>query len=452
MTNDTLETSPSTYFKDGDTVVFFGDSITHGGFYYEYLTAFYRTRFPHAKIRLINSGIGGDTASLAYPRIDVDIKEYNPTHIAFHFGMNDVGRGYYVEAPTPKQLEGAEKAQINYRQSFQRLVAKVKEAAPNAKHIYITPTPYDDTATVLNIPAEAPDWAKVNQKGCNTGLALIAGYVLSSAKTDGVQAIDWFTPLNNLLMEKRQTDPYFMLTRFDRVHPAELGHSIMAWHFLMAQEVPATVSDVTIDSLNEKVEKSDNAVISNLAFSKDGAIAFDMLASSIPFPVPPEAKDFLEKYQVEEKLNQEILTVSNLENGSYRLLIDSIEVGTYNADEFAQGVKLAFNEKTPQYQQAQEFFKLNHELAQKEIIIRNHHSARWYYYNQAPVDDLEAFKEWFEKNVPNKKEGFANHVPGYLAYWGNYRKTREELWEAQESVRLKAKPKSHHYEIKSISR
>ena len=50
-------------FVDGDTVVFFGDSITHGGFYHEYLTDFYRTRFPEADIRFVNSGIGGDTAN-----------------------------------------------------------------------------------------------------------------------------------------------------------------------------------------------------------------------------------------------------------------------------------------------------------------------------------------------------------------------------------------------------
>lgn len=442
----------SLHFKDGDVVVFFGDSITHSGLYYEYLTAFYRTRFPHAKIRLINSGIGGDTAALAYPRIDVDIKEYNPTHIAFHFGMNDVGRGYYVATPSAKKLEGAEAAQVNYRQALQRLIARARETVPNAKHIYITPTPYDDTATVLDIPENAPDWAKVNQKGCNVGLALIAGHILSSAKKDNALAIDWFTPLNNLLMEKRQSDPYFMVTRFDRVHPTALGHSIMAWHFLMTQGVSPIVSDIAIDSANAKIEKCNNAEITNATILGDGTLSFDMLAKAIPFPVPAEAKEFIGKYQVEEKLNQELLKITNLTTGSYRLKIDGIEIGIYDASELANGINLAFNEKTPQYQQAQEFCKINHELAQKECAIRNHHSARWYYYNQAPVDDLDAFKEWFDKNVQNKKEGFANHVPGYLAYWGSYKQTREELLQEQENARLKAIPKVHRYEIKSISR
>ena len=37
-------------FKDGDRVVFFGDSITHGGFYGEYVNLFYATRYPERNI------------------------------------------------------------------------------------------------------------------------------------------------------------------------------------------------------------------------------------------------------------------------------------------------------------------------------------------------------------------------------------------------------------------
>ena len=33
-------------FNDGDRVVFFGDSITHGGRYGEYVNLFFSTRYP----------------------------------------------------------------------------------------------------------------------------------------------------------------------------------------------------------------------------------------------------------------------------------------------------------------------------------------------------------------------------------------------------------------------
>ena len=39
----TVQSAP---FKDGDRVVFFGDPITHGGRYGEYVNLFYATRYP----------------------------------------------------------------------------------------------------------------------------------------------------------------------------------------------------------------------------------------------------------------------------------------------------------------------------------------------------------------------------------------------------------------------
>ena len=56
-------------FADGDTVVFLGDSITHGGRYHEFIADFYRTRYPERRIRFVNSGIGGDSAVGAMKRI-----------------------------------------------------------------------------------------------------------------------------------------------------------------------------------------------------------------------------------------------------------------------------------------------------------------------------------------------------------------------------------------------
>ena len=118
-------------FHDGDTVVFFGDSITHGGLYHEYITDYYRTRFPEARIRFVNSGIGGDSAAGALPRVEEDVAEYKPTHVAFHFGMNDIGRGFYVAAPSASQLESAEAAQASCFPTTCSLSVKVRRSARN---------------------------------------------------------------------------------------------------------------------------------------------------------------------------------------------------------------------------------------------------------------------------------------------------------------------------------
>jgi len=431
-------------FRDGDTVVFFGDSITHSGHYHEYVTDFYLTRHPEAKIRFVNSGIGGDTAAGALPRVPVDVTEYDPTWVCFHFGMNDIGRGSYTATPDAAALVRADAAQRNYRANMNRLVAEVRRTSPKARHVYLTPTIYDDTAVPTNIPAGATGWAVVNQVGCNAGLALMAGYVLDAAKRDGALSVNWFTPLQDFLMSYRSDDPHYMITSWDRVHPGALGHSIMAWEFLKAQGVDPVVSDVTVDAASVSAAAVTNAAVSEIA-KRDGSLAFTVLAKALPMPVAREAKPVLGRFKVAETLNREIVRVTGLGPGTYALTIDGTEVGRWAAEDLAAGVNLGFNEKTPQYAQAQEVFRRTAELSARARVLRNHHSARWFYQGRAPVDDVKAFVDWFEKYEQDKKGYFQSFVPGYLAYWPHYRETREEFRRDQESVRAAARPVAHRY-------
>lgn len=50
-------------FKDGDRAVFLGNSITDGGHYHSYIWLYYMTRFPYMDLRVMNAGIGGETAA-----------------------------------------------------------------------------------------------------------------------------------------------------------------------------------------------------------------------------------------------------------------------------------------------------------------------------------------------------------------------------------------------------
>ena len=445
-------------YTNGDVVVFFGDSITHGGRYHEYISDYYATRFPEASIRFVNSGIGGDTAAGAYGRIPVDVTEYNPTHVTFHFGMNDINRGAYSAESTAKSLAARENAQAGYRSSMSRLVAAVRKAVPNAKFTYLTPTPYEDTAIVTNAPKTG--WASFNQVGCNVGLSLMAGFVIARAGRDKAEYVDWYSVLNGFRVRHQKEDPYFSFVRPDRVHPEELGHAIMAWEFLKRQGAPALVSDVEIDAAGGKVAKAENAEVSGLVADATGsgrtgtAVAFDLLAKALPFPVTEKARAYLGEFDVENALNRETVKVTGLAAGTYALKIDGEEVGRYSAKELAKGVGLGFNAKTPQYRQAQEVAARHSELREREHILRNHHSARWAFSGRAPVDDVAALRAWYEDDLKSggkhANSYFGKFLPGYLEYWPKYREVRAELWKDQESVRKLAKPVAHKYEVSKI--
>src|SRR5690606_4231753 len=60
-------------FKDGDRVVFLGNSITDGGHYHSYIWLYYLTRFPGLKLQFFNAGIGGDRVVEMLRRLDGDV-------------------------------------------------------------------------------------------------------------------------------------------------------------------------------------------------------------------------------------------------------------------------------------------------------------------------------------------------------------------------------------------
>ncbi len=52
--------------RDGDTVVFYGDSITAQHLYTRYAEEFVLTRYPKLHVRFLNAGVPGDTTYGGY--------------------------------------------------------------------------------------------------------------------------------------------------------------------------------------------------------------------------------------------------------------------------------------------------------------------------------------------------------------------------------------------------
>ena len=350
-------------FKDGDTVVFFGSSTTAGGRYYEYVTDFYRTRYPEADIRFINSGKGGDNAAGAQGRIDDDVTSCKPTWVLYNFGMNDVGRDAYTAVRTPAQIKHGEKCRKDYERNLVALADKVRAAVPEVKEIFATPQIYDDTA-------DESIAGKKNWVGCNAALAELGKFTEKTAADRKALFVNWHKPLNDLVNRRRAAgEKSFAVNGKDRVHLLPIGHAILAWELLKAQGVPATVSDIAVDVKSGKAVKSENATVTDFKKTADG-ISCTVLAKALPFPVEPEAKGLLAEFDVEETLNREVFAVMGLKAGNYALLIDGAEVATGDAAAFAKGIRLGFNEKTPQYAQAQKFFAENKRIADRERKIR----------------------------------------------------------------------------------
>src|SRR5437588_6456142 len=84
--------------RDGDTVVFLGDSITAARTYGKIVENYTLLRFPGRKVRFVNFGRGGDTAAGGFKRLDRDVFAHGATVLVVAYGVNDIGWGTRADA------------------------------------------------------------------------------------------------------------------------------------------------------------------------------------------------------------------------------------------------------------------------------------------------------------------------------------------------------------------
>ncbi|MBS1872977.1 MAG: DUF1080 domain-containing protein [Acidobacteria bacterium] len=340
--------------KDGDRVVFFGDSITDQRLYTTFAETYAVTRFPARKITFVHSGWGGDRVTGGggggvQVRLARDVVAYHPNVVTIMLGMND-GRYRKFDAQIFDIYSGG----------YKQIVKQLKTALPGVRITAIQPSPYDDVT-------RAPTF----EGGYNAVLLRYSDFIQELARTESLTLADLNRPVTAMLERAKSTDSAMALKIIpDRVHPGAAGHLIMAEQLLKSWNAPATVTSVELDAAARRAVRSENASISDLQFG--GAITWTEMDSALPMAIDTAdpvmgltiaSSDFM------DALNQQTLKVSGLGAGKHTLRIDGEEVATFTAAELAAGVNLA-RYHTPMWGQAAQV----HALTLKH---NNIHFARW---------------------------------------------------------------------------
>jgi lysophospholipase L1-like esterase len=365
-------------FQSGDTVCWVGDSITHGGSYHAIVELFYATRFPDRTIHYYNEGIGGDRASGIVSdenyRLNADILSHKATVATIMLGMNDINRGDYTDQPAPEAGQKHQHFLDLYEESMRKLMDSLTKAG--ARLILIQPSIYDDTTT---LPA-----ARANSPGSNAALEKCSLKIQQWANEYHAGTVNFYGEMNEVNQREQKKDPNYTLVGADRIHPGPVGHFVMAYTFLKAQNMPREVSALEINAKKEKPGTLVNSDVRNIRKLSSG-LEFDATEKALPLVVSEAARPALALVPFMDELNREMLTVTGLSKGQYVLKIDEADVGEFSAAQLGAGINLAENAKTPQYQQSAAATQISADRTKAGAALRDI-SAQKYGLSKAKVD------------------------------------------------------------------
>lgn len=342
--------------RDGDTVVFYGDSITDQRMYTVVAETFTLTRFPGRKIRFVHSGWGGDrvTGGGGGPieeRLKRDVDPYKPTVMTVMLGMND---GRY-RAYDPEIFK-------TYADGYVKILDLLKASNPNLRLTLIQPSPYDDVTR-----------APLFEGGYNDVLLRYAAFVKDLAARNNQSTADLNTGVTAMLRRANATDPATAkLIIPDRVHPGWAGHLIMGEELLKAWNAPRIVTAVELDLAAKKVVDQNNTTVTGLRL--DGATySWTQADQALPMPLPDKSAATqlaVKSSDFWEALNQQPLKLSGLDPAKrWTLRINGAKTGEFTGAELAAGVNLAKLD-TAMMQQAEQVQALT-------VKRTNVHQMRW---------------------------------------------------------------------------
>jgi lysophospholipase L1-like esterase len=361
------------YLHAGDTVVFYGDSITDQRLYTMVTELYAVTRYPRMGVHFVHSGWGGDEVSGGGGgpidlRLQRDVFAYKPTVMTIMLGMND---GKYAN-------HQASDDDVYYN-GYRHIVDQVKDAVKGIRITAIEPSPYDEATRPITILAPT---------GYNAVLVNYGKWIRRFAQESGLKVADLNTGVVQMLAKASATDAATAQKIIpDRVHPALGGHMIMAEQLLKSWNARPIVSSVEIDGASGKVKHTAFADVTNVTATP--ALSWTELDESLPLPFADILSQLDENHtialaiqssDITKALNDETLRVTGLAPRQYVLKIDGESVGTFSNTALAEGIDLASME-TPMSRQAFEVYKLTVE----RLDI---HNTRWRTI-QVPLADVD---------------------------------------------------------------
>lgn len=305
--------------KDGDTLVFVGDSITAARGYTKIVELYTLMRYPERRVKFWNAGQGGDTAAGAVKRLERDVFAHGATVVTVAFGVNDIGWGTKADQEhKQKYLDG--------------IRTIVTECEKRKVRVFIC------SPAVLH---QDPDKAETEflQTMADEGMAL--------AKSLGAGTIDLSRGMREVQRRvlaanagKPDVKKHDRLHVDDGVHLNDLGQLAMGWAMLRGLGAEAEVSDVVVDAAAGKVVSATGCKVTDIKQRADG-VTFVRKDFGLPINLGVLSALQYQFVPVPDTLNGYLLTVKGLAAGRYSISVEGRGLGTWDAKQLTEGLNIS---------------------------------------------------------------------------------------------------------------
>lgn len=303
--------------KNGDRVVFLGNSLFENDFQYGYLELALTTRWPNRDITFRNLGWTGDNVfgvarstitnpPTAYELLMQHITKAQPTVVFVAYGGIEAQDG---EAGLPAFKEGLTK-----------LLDKIDQLG--ARAILVSPIP------ILSADSAA------SQTRRNAMLELYASAIAKTAAERGKRFIDIFKPIQEISKTVPLTE--------NGIHLNETGYYYLANVLETALGLPPRTKPVTITVSKTGSETTALAKLLDTG-TNTASLTFTIDEQYLPLPLPLNETGLTKSGQ--------IVKITGLKKGFYTLTIDKAEVITASAKQWEDGVEL---KQGPSFEQVRE--------------------------------------------------------------------------------------------------
>lgn len=206
-------------FENGDTIVFAGDSVTDmgsvipvaqqeadalGRSYVRIIDNMLAAVYPELYIRIINSGISGDTSRMLLARYDRDVVSFKPDWVSICIGINDVWRQFDTPTIIDYQVFPDE-----YEKNVEEMILRVKDSV---KGIFILSPYYMEPLKEDKMRAKMDIYVEICRK---------------LSEKYGCIFVDFQD-----LYARYCTIRHSSFINWDRIHPNQVGATLMAREFL----------------------------------------------------------------------------------------------------------------------------------------------------------------------------------------------------------------------------